>query len=477
MKRATEQARIIIAGVASGVGKTTICTGLMAALVARGLRVQGYKVGPDYIDPTYHRAATGRPSYNLDTWLSSQAMVRQRFDTGMRGADIALIEGVMGLFDGRKQTRDTASTAEIARLLRAPVVLVIDVSHMGQSVAAIVNGFQRLDPQVHLVGVILNKVASADHEATLRYAIKEWTDVPVLGSIQRNALLTIPTRHLGLVPVPEQSLETKGLAETIEQMVAVTEILNRAQQAEPLPLLVQASEGNMKAAFGTDKETSGPVMRLGLALDAAFSFYYPETLEALTQRGVQVVPFSPLQDERVPDDVDLLYFGGGFPEVFAEQLANNRPMLAHIRSRIQEGIPVYAECGGYMYLGTGCIDAASKQHLLVGAIPYTFRMGTERAQIGYREITTTRDTLLGPAGIRLRGHEFHWSSIVERLSEAHTPYLVEGREKTVEGYATKNMLASYVHIPLAAHPQVLTQLLQTCRARRNVQHRPGVYDS
>ncbi|GAC1458762.1 MAG: cobyrinate a,c-diamide synthase [Ktedonobacteraceae bacterium] len=466
MNRGAGPARVIIAGVASGVGKTTLCTGLMTALVARGLRVQGYKVGPDYIDPTYHRVATGRPSYNLDTWLSSQMLVRQRFDAGMRDADIAVIEGVMGLFDGRKQTRDTASTAEIARVLHAPVVLVIDVSHMGQSVAAVVNGFQHLDPRIHLVGVILNKVASVDHEATLRYAIKEWTNVPVLGSIRRNTLLSIPTRHLGLVPVPEQPLETGVLADTIEQTVNVTEILKIAQQAGSLPPLAQESQGDMEATPVTNASVSAPVTRIGLALDAAFSFYYPETLEALTQGGAQVVPFSPLQDERLPDDVDLLYFGGGFPETFAEQLANNRPLLAHIHSRIQQGILVYAECGGYMYLGTGCIDAAKNYHLLVGAIPYTFRMGTERAQIGYREITTTRDTLLGPAGMHLRGHEFHWSSIVEELLEAHTPYQVEGRESTVEGYATKNILASYVHIPLAAHPQVLARLMQTCRASR-----------
>ncbi|GAC1401421.1 MAG: cobyrinate a,c-diamide synthase [Ktedonobacteraceae bacterium] len=487
MSTSAENARIIVAGVASGVGKTTICTGLMAALVARGLRVQGYKVGPDYIDPTYHRAATGRPSYNLDTWLSSQAMVQQRFDAGMHDADIALIEGVMGLFDGRKQTRDTASTAEIARLLNAPVVLVIDVSHMGQSVAAIVNGFQHLDPRVHLVGVILNKVASADHEATLRYAIEEWTKVPVLGSIRRNTLLMLPARHLGLIPIPEQSLETQVLADAIEHTVNVTEILRLAQQERPghpqgecpspshtdEPTRARLWEGHSPCGCpGSCKNMTGtplePTMtiRIGLALDDAFSFYYPETLEAFARSGADVVPFSPLQDTKPPDDIDLFYFGGGFPEVFAEQLANNRAMLSQIHSRIQQGTPVYAECGGYMYLGTCCIDTTQKHHQLVGAIPYTFRMGTERAQIGYREITTTRNTILGPVGMHLRGHEFHWSHIIETLSEAHAPYQLAGREPTAEGYANENILASYVHVPLAAHPQVLTRLVQTGRMYR-----------
>ncbi len=461
MSTSAEHARIIVAGVASGVGKTTICTGLMAAIVARGLRVQGYKVGPDYIDPTYHHAATGRPSYNLDTWLSSQVMVQQRFDAGMHDADIALIEGVMGLFDGRKQTRDTASTAEIARVLNAPVVLVIDVSHMGQSVAAIVNGFQHLDSRVHLVGVILNKVASADHEATLRYAIEEWTNVPVLGSIRRNTLLMLPARHLGLIPIPEQPLETQVLADAIERTVNVPEILRLAQQAGPLPLQASEPTEDKEVVLSENVPTSSTAIRIGIALDAAFSFYYPETLEAFARGGADVVPFSPLQDTKPPDDIDLFYFGGGFPEVFAEQLSNNRTMLSQIHSVIQQGTPVYAECGGYMYLGTCCIDATQKHHQLVGAIPYTFRMGTERTQLGYREITTTRNTILGPTGMHLRGHEFHWSHIVEDLSEVNAPYQLAGREPTAEGYANENILASYVHVPLAAHPQVLSSMVQT----------------
>ncbi len=466
MSIAVEPARIIVAGVASGVGKTTICTGLMAALVARGLRVQGYKVGPDYIDPTYHRAATGRPSYNLDTWLSNQALVRQRFDAGMYNAEIALIEGVMGLFDGRKQTRDTASTAEIARLLKAPVVLVIDVSHMGQSVAAVVSGFRHLDPLVHLAGVILNKVASADHEATLRFAIEEWTDVPVLGSIRRDSSLMLPARHLGLVPVPEISFETQVLADAIENTVNVKEILRLAQQAGPLPPRPQELQVDEGASLSGNPLRPASPMRIGLAFDAAFSFYYPETLEAFTCMGAEVVPFSPLQNERPPDDVDLLYFGGGFPEVFAAQLADNHTMLAQIRSVIQQGTLVYAECGGYMYLGTCCIDATQRHHTLVGAIPYTFHMETVRAQIGYREMTTTRDTLLGPAGTHLRGHEFHWSRIVEVLSEAHAAYQLEGQATAREGYANKNILASYVHVPLAAYPHVLSRLMHNCIAAR-----------
>src|SRR5436305_823308 len=231
-------ARLVVAGVASGVGKTTIATGLMAALVAQGLRVQGYKIGPDYIDPTYHRAATGRASYNLDTWLSSPALVCQRFEAGMHDADIAIIEGVMGLFDGRKQTLGTASTAEVAKLLNTPVLLVLDASHMGQSAAAIVHGFQHLDPHINIAGVIINKVASADHEATIKLAIAEWTGVPVLGVLRRDALLALPTRHLGLIPIVETSVEVERLAAALTCAVDLAGILRLAREAGPLPARV-----------------------------------------------------------------------------------------------------------------------------------------------------------------------------------------------------------------------------------------------
>jgi cobyrinic acid a,c-diamide synthase len=462
MNVSVECPRIIVAGVASGVGKTTLATGLMAALTARGLCVQGYKVGPDYIDPTYHRVATARPSYNLDSWLCSPMLVRQRFEAGMRSADIAVIEGVMGLFDGRKQTRDTASTAEIARLLNAPVLLIIDVSHMGQSVAAVVHGFEHLDSDVRLAGVILNKVASSDHEATLRYAIAEWTDVPILGAIQRDTSLLIPGRHLGLVPAAETAIEVQKIGRVIEDVVDVDEVLRVAHAAGRLPPTVKEEYVGETAGSSVMLDLSSAHIRIGLALDMAFSFYYPEMLEMLADMGVEIVPFSPLQDKKLPEDVDLLYFGGGFPEVFAEQLAGNTGMLADVRATVQCGLPIYAECGGYMYLGKTCIDASGRGHTLVGVLPYTFRMGMERAQVGYREITMLRDTLIAPVGTHLRGHEFHWSRIVEPLLEKHAAYRVEGRDAIWEGYVNGTLLASYIHIPLTANPRVMERLLHTC---------------
>jgi cobyrinic acid a,c-diamide synthase len=476
MSITTSPARLIIAGVASGVGKTTISTGLMAALTARGLRVQGYKVGPDYIDPTYHRAATGRPSYNLDTWLSSQMMVRQRFDASMRDADLALIEGVMGLFDGRKGTLDSASTAEIARLLNAPVLLVIDVSHMGQSAAAMVAGFRDLDPHVQVAGVLLNRVASPDHEATLRYAIEERTGVPIFGVLRRDPLLTLPARHLGLVPAPEATVEVQALGSLIAHMLDIDAIVNLAYSAGPLPLgTTETTICDNVPHLPLETVQAVPPVRVGVALDAAFSFYYPETLEEFTHLGVEVVPFSPLHDAGPPDDLDLLYFGGGFPELFAEQLAENHTMLAGLRSAVQWGVPVYAECGGYMYLGKYCIDVANNCHALLGVLPYGFRMGLERAQLGYREIITTRETIIGPAGTRLRGHEFHWSQLVDPLLKEYAAYEQEGQENTQEGYADATILASYVHIPLAANPQSMMKLLHNCLVHREARNMQGRY--
>jgi cobyrinic acid a,c-diamide synthase len=458
----SKQPCIVIAGVSSGVGKTSIATGLMHALTKRGLRVQGFKVGPDYIDPTYHRSATGRPSYNLDTWLNGQEDVQRCFAAGIRDADIAVIEGVMGLFDGRKETRDVASTAEIARLLDAPVLLVVDASRMGQSVAAIIHGYQHLDPRVRIAGVILNKVASEAHERTLRYAIAEWTTVPVVGVIYRGQIPPLPERHLGLIPAPEQAFELQQLSATIERTVQIETVLAYAQQTEWQPRvdLERYSNEQIERAKHLLAHHQQP-LRLGLALDHAFSFYYPEILEFLTNAGIDVVPFSPLHDSAPPDDVHVFYLGGGFPEVFAAQLAANKSMLAGLRSMLARGTRVYAECGGYMYLGKACIDQAGISHTMVDALPYTFCMGKERAQLGYREVVTRRATLLGPANMSLRGHEFHWSYIKDTVLTEHTIYEIKGeREHRVEGFANQTIGASYIHLSLRSFTDVLLNLFR-----------------
>jgi cobyrinic acid a,c-diamide synthase len=335
---------------------------------------------------------------------------------------------------------------------------------MGQSAAAILHGFQHLDPQINLAGVIVNKVASADHEATIRLAITEWTGIPILGVLRRDTSLTLPSRHLGLVPVAETSVEVQELGAILQRSVDLDGIMRLASTVGVLPPL--SSDTSKDETTAPLSSSNAQRVRLGLALDNAFSFYYPETLETFTRLGFEVVPFSPLTDRNLPNDLDLLYFGGGFPEVFAAQLADNRPMLASVHSAAQRGILIYAECGGYMYLGKQCIDANHTSHNLVGVLPYTFQMGTKRAQLGYREITLLRDTIIGRAGTRLRGHEFHWSHIVEPLLEEQAPYQIEESSNAREGYATETVLASYIHIPLAANPQVMGELIQRCYTKR-----------
>ncbi len=463
--------RLILGGMASGVGKTTLATGLMAALIARGLRVQPFKVGPDYLDPTYHRAATGRPSYNLDTWLTGVEATFRRFTASARDADIAVVEGVMGLFDGRKDTCDTASTAEVARLLAAPVVLVVDVARMGQSAAAVVAGFARLDPRVRVAGVILNRVASADHERTVRGAIAAWTDVPVLGAVPPDAALALPTRHLGLVPAPEARVEIAALGEVVARYVDVDTLLALARGAGPLPEAEGVAPEPPSERLPRPRDAR---MRLGLALDEAFSFYYPEALTALAEMGVAVVPFSPLAESDLPPDVDALYFGGGYPEVFAARLAANVSMLRATRRAAESGLPIYAECGGLMYLGETCRDAAGTEHALVGALPVRTAMGEARAQLGYRSVEMLRDTLLGRQGTRLRGHEFHWSRLLDPVPPERAAYCIEEQPERVEGFATEMLLASYVHVPLGAQPEALAWFVArclACRARRGVPRR------
>ena len=286
----------------------------------------------------------------------------------------------------------------------------------------------------------------------------------MLGVLRRDTALTLPPRHLGLIPIAETSVEVQELGAVLKRSVDLDGIVRLARAADLPPALPSdASKDKSTVAVPSGDVSS---VQVGLALDNAFSFYYPETLEAFAKLGVEVVPFSPLTNRELPKDLDLLYFGGGFPEVFAAQLADNHLMLASVRSAAQRGVLTYAECGGYMYLGKCCIDANKVHHQLLGVLPYTFQMGTERAQLGYRELTTVRDTISGPAGTQLRGHEFHWSRIVDPLLREHAAYRLEGRENTVEGYANKMILASYVHVPLAANPDVMIRLIQNCLAQR-----------
>ncbi|HEX5610549.1 MAG TPA: cobyrinate a,c-diamide synthase [Solirubrobacterales bacterium] len=436
-------ARVVIAGTASNVGKTTIASGLIAALRARGLAVQGFKVGPDYIDPGFHTLASGRPGRNLDAYLCGPELIAPLARHGSAGADVSVVEGVMGLFDGASQRGELASTAQVAKLLGAPVVLVLDASSMSRSVAAIVHGYREFDPELDLAGVVLNRVGSERHELLLREAI-EPLGVPVLGCVRRDETLSVPERHLGLVPAGERAGESRAmldaLAAALERSVDVGEILRLARAAAPL------------SAAPWSPERAQPVpgrTRVAVAESAAFSFHYEENLELLRAAGAELISFDPLHDEGLPEGTSALLLAGGFPEVFAAELSANRPLREEIAAFARSGHPILAECGGLLYL---CEELDGKP--MCGVLPARGEMG-RRLTLGYREATAVAAGPLCEPGEGLRGHEFHYSA-VEPLPtpDAAAWKLAAGGAEWSEGFVRDGIHASYLHLHWAAFPQL-----------------------
>ena len=449
--------RIIIAAPASGHGKSTVATGLMAALAAAGRGVQGFKVGPDYIDPMYHTAATGRPSRNLDAWMLPPAAVQQVFARAAATAGLSIIEGVMGFFDGAGADPLDGSTAQMALLLAAPVILVVDCSHMSVSAAAIVHGFHTFMPKVNIAGVICNRVGGERHAAWLREAITQY-GVPVLGCLPHLPDLVIPERHLGLLTVEEQPQAVQaflaGAREAIAHYVDLEAVVGLAEAAPPLP-----------DSTGLPATSSEVVVRVGVARDEAFCFYYEDNLDALRAAGAEVVLFSPLRDGALPPGISGLYFGGGYPELYAAALSANRPLLAAVREAHAHSMPIYAECGGLMYLTKALEDAEGKRHPMVGIVPGVCRM-ERRLTMGYREVRLAADGLLGAAGQRLRGHEFHYSTW-QHPEAAPPAYTVQPRflpeESRDEGFACGNLHASYIHIHFGQDARLAVQMVARCR--------------
>ena len=447
--------RIVLAGVSSGVGKTTVVTGLLRVLRDQGLAVQPFKVGPDYIDPGFHEKAAGRDSYNLDTWLVPEERLVSTFCTLAAGADLSVIEGVMGLFDGG--AAGVSSTAHIARLLQAPVVLVMNCRSMGQSAAAVALGYREYAPDVKIAGVILNQLGSDNHEQIIREAMAG-IGMPVLGALHRTDALQTPERHLGLTPVTET--ETDALiAHMAETVGAGLDLAAIRSVAESAPVL-----------FPETEETAGekaPV-RIGVAKDEAFTFYYPTSLSALAEKGAVLVPFSPLADETIPD-VDGLLFGGGFPEMFLEKLAANVSLKTSIKNARDAGMPIFAECGGLMYLCREIFDFEEKEYEMVGLVPAVCRMQKKLQRVGYVTAKALRESILAQAGETLRGHEFHFSTMEPDASDFPWAYeLMGSRQKEAhrEGYAAGAVLASYLHINFDGSPAAADRFLSACRAYR-----------
>ncbi|MFE2230013.1 cobyrinate a,c-diamide synthase [Streptomyces kronopolitis] len=445
--------RLVIAAPSSGAGKTTVATGLMAAFTEAGLAVSPHKVGPDYIDPGYHSLATGRPGRNLDAFLCGTDRIAPLFLHGAAGADLALVEGVMGLFDGASDRGELSSTAQVAKLLRAPVVLVVDASSQSRSVAALVHGFASWDPEVRLAGVILNKVGSDRHEQLLREAMDS-SGVPVLGALRRDGRAGTPSRHLGLVPVAErraEAVESVGeLAARIREGCDLQALLALAHSVPDLP----DAPWDPAAELAPTTETAAPSARplIAVAGGPAFTFSYAEHAELLAVAGADVVPFDPLRDERLPPGTRGLVIGGGFPEVYAPDLSANAPLRAAVADLAASGAPVSAECAGLLYLSRS-IDGKP----MCGVLPAEARM-TERLTLGYREAVALRDNALAAAGTRVRGHEFH-RTVLEPGAGADPAWGLTHPERRVEGFVTGGVHASYLHVHWAAEPALAGRLV------------------
>jgi cobyrinic acid a,c-diamide synthase len=435
--------RIVVAGTSSGAGKTTVACGLIGALRARGLTVQGFKVGPDYIDPSHHALASGRPGRNLDAFLSGPELIAPLVRHGSQGADIAVVEGVMGLFDGASGRGELASTAHVAKLLDAPVVLVLDAAAMARSAAAMVHGFRTFDPDVQVAGVLFNKVGSDIHEQLLREAV-EGSGLPVLGALRRDERVTTPERHLGLVPVAEREAAARealdALAEAMARHADLDAVVRLARRAPATPGPRWAPQAPEPVATGT---------RIAIARGPAFSFHYQENLELLEGAGATLVPFDPMVDEALPDGTDALVLAGGFPEVFGEQLAANAPLRREVAAFAASGSPVLAECGGLLYLGTE-LDG----HAMCGALPTRGTM-TGRLTLGYREAVASTTTPWLAAGATVRGHEFHYSKVQLLDPAARRAWQLSTRTfQRAEGIVSAGVQAGYLHVHWAAHPEI-----------------------
>ena len=454
------QPRLVVAATRSGDGKTTVATGLMAALRARGLRVSGHKAGPDYIDPSYHAAATGSPGRNLDVWLTGEDLITPLFLHGARGADVSVVEGVMGLFDGVTGRGDLASTAHVARLLAAPIVLVVGAAGTARSIAATVHGFATFDPRVQVAGVVLNQVATPRHEEILREAIAS-TGLPVLGALPTEATLHTPSRHLGLVPAAERAEHVSDwlprLRELIGRHLDLDHLLAIARSAPALTGPPWSPENDSGARPPVVPVPTGPRPRIAVAAGRAFTFGYAEHRELLEAAGGEVLAFDPMAVERLPDGTDALVVGGGFPEVYVDQLAANAGLRAQIRERAEGGMPVVAECAGLLWLGS---DLDGRQQC--GVLPATARM-TGKLTLGYREAVALSSGPLVTAGTVVRAHEFHRTASEPAAGPSPAWQLSDGRR---EGWATPQLLVSYLHLHWAGIPGAAARLVAAAQATR-----------
>ena len=447
----------VVAGTGSGVGKTTISLGLMAALRRRGLIVAPFKVGPDFIDPGHHSRVCGVASRNLDGWMLEEAFNRQTFYKNAADADVAVVEGVMGLFDGYDGKSEAGSTAQMAKWLGLPVLLTVNARSMARSAAALVQGFERFDPDLSFAGVVFNQVGSDTHVKYLREALDGNAAMPCLGGIARSAEIAMPERHLGLVTAEDHPLSVETvdrLADLIETSVDVDALLAGLPE-------VRAGE---TISVRQNREHRATV---AVARDAAFCFYYPENIELMAAAGARIVNFSPLTDTALPEGIDGIYLGGGYPELHAHVLAENSAMRSDVAAASAAGMPIYAECGGFMYLCRDLTDTEGRRHPMCGCFPFRARMSERLRSLGYREVTCTADTIVGAAGTVIRGHEFHYSEAATPPGEWTSDYRLSARSGgrvMSEGYRVASTLGSYVHLHFGSRPDAAETFVGRCHA-------------
>jgi cobyrinic acid a,c-diamide synthase len=456
--------RIVIAGAHSGSGKTSLAISLTGALCRRGYKVQTFKVGPDFLDPTYLAVVSGRPCYNLDSWMMDKNYIENLFDRVTQDADIAVIEGVMGLFDGSDTSTTQGSTAQIADWLNAPVLLIVNSKGMSRSFAALVKGFTSFEPELKFIGVIANHCGSANHEKWLSASLVAAGEPPLVGAIPSGAFVKLPGRHLGLVTASEQNL-TKPiideLSAAVERHVDIETLLQSLK-------VKKISNCGADESLRTYSTLSPPKVRIGVAYDDAFHFYYHDFFNALIARGCEIVRFSPLAEKQLPNNLNGMYIGGGYPEVYAQSLSENEQMLSSIRAFADTGRPVYAECGGLMYLSKGIETHEGQYFPMLGLLPARTKMSKRMIALGYVEAKLTSDSIWGKQGDIARGHEFHYSELIDDpCSDSEWKPVYELRKSLPgnvrrEGFQKDNVLASYVHLYLASRPNAVDCFIKNC---------------
>ncbi|MGH9822622.1 MAG: cobyrinate a,c-diamide synthase [Blastocatellia bacterium] len=476
VKSAPQQTRVlVVSGTHSGAGKTTIATALMAAYSRRGLRVRAFKVGPDFIDPGFHHTVTGHPSRNLDGWMMGHDAVLDTFRRGSSDADISIVEGVMGLFDGASGTSESGSTGEIAKWLGAPVVLVIDASALARSAAAIVRGFEDFDRDLNVASVVANRVAGKGHYGYIEPAIQNHCRAVPVGWMPSDPSIRLPERHLGLVTAAE-SLDA-GMIDRLgylaEQSIDLDRLLSIScvPAASDSPARLHGEQYSLESSAGSGEAR----VRIGVALDRAFCFYYQDNLDMLERLGAELIYWSPIQDS-LPSDLAGLYFGGGYPELYAEQLSANAGARDAVKCFIDRGGPVYAECGGLMYLTEAIMETGDEQHdgdcqdrshRMVGAFPTVSRMRNTLAAIGYTEVSVSpKHAQFLTTDCVARGHQFRYSEIDPMPAEVNRCYRarsVGNRAEFEEGYLINNCLASYVHLHFSSCPALAESWIKQCR--------------